>query len=971
MAPPRDLIHASASADPTLVHTPPGVTPDARLVDPNAPTIIPGPGDLTPAFTPDLSRPGLARPPRAEEPPAPAAIGRFTVLRELGRGGTGVVYAAYDEQLDRKVAVKLLHSETREDLARTRLLREAQAMARLSHPNIVGVHEVGTFGRQIYVAMEFVHGMTLHAWLKRKRRPFAELAAMFRQAGEGLAAAHAAGLVHRDFKPANVMVGDDGRVRVLDFGLARAEATPGSAPGLDDLGPAPEHTSTVANLRSLDASITVTGVMLGTPAYMAPEQFLGARVDPRSDQFAFCVALFEAAYGSRPFPGDTLAELMSQVLAGLVREPTCIPVTVPRGLRPLLMRGLQREPDRRWPAMRPLLDALAPFARTPVRRGWLAAAAATTLFLGGGLGLAAQAGLVDDACSGGHERIAEVWNDELRERITTVVAESDLAPAEATWERAEAVFDDYAEAWMAGHADACEASGAQLDLRMACLDERRAAFATAIGMFSRIDAELVAHSEKLLADLPNIAACADDTYLRAKVRPPGDPAVAARVASLRSDLAGVDMLETGGQFDQAIAALAPIQAAAPTTYLPLRAELALREGTIRENQGRYDDARAALEAGFFLAIEGGHPEVAIDAATRLAYVVGRRLGDGLAAADWLRHAELYAARHGDPLRHARARTIRGALANSAQAMGSDAELGAEARAAFADARRLFAAAKAENTVDFARMLRFHGDHLAGQYDVAGAIRLQEQALKLMRSHLGAQHPDVAMVHNSLGLALVKAGRLAESVTTYRAGLDAAVDLPKQRNHIYMTLWGNLGASLQDLGRHAEAEAPTREAIAVLERSSERLLAETFFLRISLASLLTTLKRDAEAEAVLTAALADAEAQWGPHDPRIMDVLIPLSKRRLAAGDAIQAAALAERAEALCLRATLAPQRDYQHVARWHLARAYAELGRVDEALRIAVRVREFAATRHARTDASWIAEIDAFRNKLLSARGGQ
>lgn len=665
---------------------------------------------------------------------------------------------------------------------------------------------------------------------------------------------------------------------------------------------------------------------------------------------------------------------MSQVLAGVVREPSCPPVTVPRALRPLVMRGLQRDPDRRWPAMRPLLDALTPFARTPARRGWLAAAAATTLFLGGGLGLAAQAGLVDDVCSGGHERIAAVWNDELRERLAVAAgtaAGSGLDTAEAAWDRAEDVFDAYAEAWMEGHADACEQSGAQLDLRMACLDERRAALATAIGMFSKIDAELVAHSEQLLADLPNIDACADDSYLRAKVRPPDDPAVAALVADLRNQLAGVDVLETGGQFDHALTALAPIHSAAPTTYLPLRAELALREGSLREHQGRYDDARTALEAGFFLAVEGGHPEVAIDAATRLAYIVGRRLGDPVSGQDWLRHAEIYAARHGDPLRHARARTIRGALANNAQMMGMNAELGAEARAAFADARRLFAAADAERTVDFARMLRFHGDHLSSQHDITGAIRLEQQALDLMRERLGPQHPDVAMVHNSLGLVLAKAGRNDEALATYRAGLDAAVDLPQQRNHIYMTLWFNLGATLQDLKRTAEAEAPMREAIAVLERSSERLLADTFFMRISLAHLLSILERKTEAVALLEANLAEAEAQWGPQDPLIMDVLIPLSKLRLEAGDATLAAALAERAHALCLRATLAPQRDYQHVANWHLARAYAKLGRSDEALALATSVRDFAANRHQRNDASWISEVDAFRIKLLSARGGK
>ncbi|MBK7829683.1 serine/threonine-protein kinase [Nannocystis sp.] len=965
MAAPREAIHASASADPTLVHTPAGVTPDARLVDPNAPTVTPAADATRPGLGP-----GLARPPRHEDPPAPAAIGRFTVLRELGRGGTGVVYAAYDEQLDRKVAVKLLHSETREDLARARLLREAQAMARLAHPNIVGVHEVGTFGRQVYVAMEFVHGMTLHAWLKRTRRPLGERVAMFLQAGEGLAAAHAAGLVHRDFKPANVMVGDDGRVRVLDFGLARAEASPGSAPGLGDLEPAPEHSSAVANLRSLDASITVTGVMLGTPAYMAPEQFLGAHVDARSDQFAFCVALFEATHLSRPFPGDTLAELMSRVLAGVVQEPATAN-NVPRSLHALLLRGLQRDPDKRWPAMRPLLDALAPLARTPARRSWLATAAAGTLFLGGGLGLAAQAGLVDAACSGGADRIEAVWHPALQERLATVARDSGLPGAEAAFLRARAGFDAYAEAWILGHADACEDSGPQLDLRMACLDERRGAFATAIDMFARLDAEVLAHSEQLVADLPRIDACADDSYLRAKVRPPDDPEVAARVAALRSELASAETLERGGKFADALAALAPAQAAAPTNYPPLRAELALREGSIRENEGRYDDARDALERAFFLAVEGAHPEVAIDAATRLAYIVGRRLGDPVAAEDWLRHAEIYATRHADPLRHARASTIRGALANNAQVMGADPKRRAEARQAFADARRLFAEARAEDSVDFARMLRFQGDQLAAADDPTAAIRLERQALALMQRLLGAQHPDVAMVHNSLGLALIKGKQLDEALATFAAGLAAGIDLPQQRNHIYMTLWFNKAAALRELGREAEAELPLREAIAVLERSSERLLVETFYLNVSLADLLTKLGRKPDAELTLRGILARGEQRWGAQDSLLMDALLPLSELRRLAGDPKEALGLAERALDLCLHARSPSHRDYQHLARWNVALALAELGQVPEALALAVAVRDFAVARHTKSDAAWIAEIDAFRIKHLSARGGR
>ena len=304
-------------------------------------------------------------------------------------------------------------------------------------------------------------------------------------------------------------------------------------------------------------------------------------------------------------------------------------------------------------------------------------------------------------------------------------------------------------------------------------------------------------------------------------------------------------------------------------------------------------------------------------------------------------------------------------------MGADPKRRAEARQAFADARRRFAEARAEDSVDFARMLRFQGDQLAGADDPSAAIRLERQALALMQRLLGAQHPDVAMVHNSLGLALMKAKQLDEALATFDAGLAAALDLPQQRNHIYMTLWFNKAAALRDLKREAEAELPLREAIAVLERSSERLLAETFYLHASLADLLTKLGRSSDAEGTLRAILARGEERWGADDSLLMDALLPLSELRRLAGDPREALALAERALELCLHARNPSHRDYQHLARWNVALAKAELGQVPEALALAVAVRDFAVTRHTKSNAAWIAEIDAFRSKHLSARGGR
>jgi WD40 repeat protein/predicted Ser/Thr protein kinase len=283
-----------------------------------------------------------------DEPVTPVKIGRFTIVRELGVGGMGVVYVAYDEQLDRRVAVKLLRGADDSAQAQFRLEREAQAMARLQHPNVVTVHEVGTFEGQVFVAMEFVDGQDLRGWLTSRSRSWRAIVEVFAQAGEGLAAAHEAGIVHRDFKPDNVLVGKDGRVRVADFGLAHAFDAP--------LEGAEANASESASKR-LETSLTRTGAVMGTPAYMPPEQHAGRRTDARSDQFSFCVALWEGLYGRRPFVGRTLPELSLAIAEGRIEAPP-EDSEVPAWLGALVSRGLSPEPDERWLTMRELLDAI-------------------------------------------------------------------------------------------------------------------------------------------------------------------------------------------------------------------------------------------------------------------------------------------------------------------------------------------------------------------------------------------------------------------------------------------------------------------------------------------------------------------------------------------------------------------------------------------------------------------------------------
>jgi serine/threonine protein kinase len=309
---------------------------------------------------------------RALDPGDPTRVGRYHVLRRLGAGGMSVVYCGYDPDLDRQVAIKLLLSEhpahgTAE--ARARLQREARAMARVSHPNVVPVYDVGLHGEDVYIAMELVQGQSMRAWLGETARPWNEIVGMFMQAGRGLAAAHDAGLVHRDFKPENVLIGDDGRARVVDFGLARPTPLDDRLGdvllGEPDGDPEPEDTSVdmpigsdvSTTYGSRGEAVTTTGIVTGTPAYMSPEQHLAQDATPSSDQFAFAVALWEGLYLQRPFPGKTAFAIADAVIEGRV-SPTPKKTRVPKWMRNILLRGLAVEPQDRYPSMKALLAAM-------------------------------------------------------------------------------------------------------------------------------------------------------------------------------------------------------------------------------------------------------------------------------------------------------------------------------------------------------------------------------------------------------------------------------------------------------------------------------------------------------------------------------------------------------------------------------------------------------------------------------------
>ena len=401
-----------------------------------------------------------------------SSVGKYRLDRVLGAGGMGVVWAAFDPDLERAVAIKVLRSIDGVATLRTRLLREARAMARLKHPNVLTVYEVGTDRNRDYIAMELIDGSDLDGWLGSDP-PRAEVFAALFAADRGLAAAHDAGLIHRDLKPHNILRGRDGSVYVTDFGLARGQIDDGTEVVQLPLAAAAVAVAVAAGSHPraldsvLDSPLTQTGMLIGTPAYMAPEQFAGRVPDPRSDQFAFCVTAWEALTGARPFAGKTLDELRVAASTGALGGAGLLP-----RVRGVLVRGLASDPEARWPDMHVLLReleaAIAPPRRS--RKPLLIGAAGATVAIAVGASVysyrpaAATAG----ACTPAVEAFGSAWSAERRKAVTARhKKEQELLAAAA-------LLDESRRDWIQTYEATCAmpASAARHE-RLACLFEAR------------------------------------------------------------------------------------------------------------------------------------------------------------------------------------------------------------------------------------------------------------------------------------------------------------------------------------------------------------------------------------------------------------------------------------------------------------------------------------------------------------------
>ena len=540
-------------------------------------------------------------------PGEPFRAGRYVILAHVGHGAMGNVYAAYDPDLDRKVAVKVLRDSTRGRPLPASLDREAKAMAKLAHAHVVTVFDVGSCDRGVFVAMEFVEGVTLRTWLKEQVRDWREILGAFVQAGEGLAAAHAAGVIHHDFKPDNVLVGAQGIVKVADFGLARvAASTMSTISGeLSDAAGVTRSAAVGSGSGSASGSAVATQASergpVGTLAYMAPERHLLRPADARSDQFSFCVALYEALYHQRPFTGTDVAALRQAVLYDAPAEPPK-GTPVPARVAAVLKRGLLRAPEERFPTMHALLAALAEPA--PRRRHWTLSAGLVL----GAAGAMMAATRSEDRCAAIGLEADVQWQMLAREtgsRFAGAAVAEQLARVGEVQGR-----------WLARARDNCEAgqSGRLApDLRRAreaCLDQRAAQVRAGLaGAAAAHDAEEALY---LLREIAGRDDC-DDAAALSGVTPPA-LADAAAVQAERRALAVIAGLEVAGAYTEAITALGPLQRRVEGLgHAPLLAELLYQRARLEHYRGDPERARETLLRAVDLAESQRHDRVAADA----------------------------------------------------------------------------------------------------------------------------------------------------------------------------------------------------------------------------------------------------------------------------------------------------------------------------------------------------------------------
>jgi eukaryotic-like serine/threonine-protein kinase len=764
--------------------------------------------------------------PPAADPPAPpplealprgATIGRYFILRKLGEGGMGAVYAAYDPELDRKIALKVLSPERRASriaVSQARLLREAQAMARISHPNVVAVHDVGAHGDEVFVAMELVEGGTLTDWVEAKPRKLDEILRTFVEAGKGLAAAHRAGLVHRDFKPENVLVGADGRVRVTDFGLARVDELPASSPE--------------ASSRS-SPSLTQDGAIVGTPLFMSPEQAQGRVSDARSDQYGFCSSLHWAIYGQAPPspflsldtdatsttttaptspPGRPRGAINAPALA-LPREPK-----LPSSVRRALLRGLSWDAAGRFPSMDELLSELLPSRRQVTQRRALLAAAA--------MGVVAAAAVTArvtrrpaELCTGAERRVSGVWGDAERKAVASSFTDADPVGGRQAADRTVAILDRYTRGWAATYADACEATRlrgeqteAVLSRRMICLDRRLHQVEVLANLFRSADDKLVQKSVDAALGLPPLSGC-DAASLSTKAVPPSDPQVRAELDAINRQVDEARALSSAGRHKDALRlSEKAARDAERLGYWPARSEALLAQGTALHASGDNKGAEPVLRQAMIAADIAGADLDKVTAMAKLIHVEGCQLG-AFSEGQFLAEA---------------ARPLLANLGNSGTELEVDLQTGTmlqcqgHAEEALEVYQRGLEVAHRREDAREGVILSNMADAYTSLGRSEDALRMLRQALRILSDSYGPEHPELAYVHYNMSEALRRLGDNKGAYDSIQEAIRIRSAALGPGHPLVADALDRLALSLLEDGLYAEALVECQRSLAIREKA---------------------------------------------------------------------------------------------------------------------------------------------------------
>ncbi|WP_375769449.1 tetratricopeptide repeat protein [Archangium gephyra] len=906
---------------------------------------------------------GEAEPTRVVGPPTPlplaapepqplprgTSVGRYLVLERLGAGGMGEVYAAFDPQLNRRVAIKLLlpgGDGLDGGEARVRLLREAQAMARLSHPNVLPVYDIGEHGDQVFIALELVEGSTLRQWLKEQPRGWREVVEALTLAGRGLAAAHAAGLVHRDFKPDNVMVGRDGRVLVFDFGLAceQGSGTPG-APTPVDLAeilraelPAGLESGSLSGLRTREPQetpVTRHGLIMGTPGYMAPEQYRQEAVTARADQFSFCATLYYALYREHAFAGSGAAALARATLEGRLRPPPREP-GVPGWLRRVVLKGLAVQPQERYVSMEALLEALHDDPRTRRRRQAFVGVAAAFL-------VAVVAGAVGQwhqrqgLCQGMGARMDGVWDAPRQEAVRQAFLATHAPYAADAWSGVKDALDTYAAQWVAGQRGACEATRLRgeaseelLTARTVCLERRRSELKALTGVLAEADSAVVERAVEAVRGLSELGPCESVEALAASAAPHTDAQVAGRVEALRVSLSRARALRISGQFPAGLAVAAPVaNEARALGYRPLEAEALLELGQQQAGFGN-PEAEHTLKEAMWTADEVRLDEVRAEAQVALTQLMAYDTARVREGHDWFRQA-----------------------------------------------RALLVRTRRQGRL-LAELESAHGLVYAAEGNAGAAETSQRNALAALEKVAPRESPEMAMVLRRLGNTLSAQGRHEEALAAYQhahAAFRKALGAGHPRVGSSLV---NLGTALSALGRHAEALEPLREGVEIVERSLSPRHAFRPMALDALGGALWRAGRTDEALAVLKRAVEAAELARGPEHPDVAGPSSTLGQVLVDAGRPAEALGHFERALRLREQALgaehpeLAAPLSGRGEALVLLGRAPEALAPLERALALrethAVAPVELAATRFALARALWDARRDTVRARELAQK---